>query len=156
MSHSCVTNYIHVIFCTKKRATPIHPEIENRLYSYIVGIAKNNKTPILKINGTDDHIHILLNLHPSIALATLVKEFKSYSTAWMKKNGYPEFSWQKGYGGFSYCQSLTQNVINYIANQKEHHKKFSLKDELENIKKQWGVTWNWDCENEDQGSDQSP
>src|SRR5690606_727608 len=99
MSHSSVKNYMHIIFCTKKRATPIHSEIENRLHSYIVGISQRNKVPILKINGTDDHIHILLNLHPSIALANLIREFKSYSTAWMKKNGYPHFSWQKGYGG---------------------------------------------------------
>ena len=100
MSHSCIENYLHIIFSTKNREPFIVPEIEERLHSYIVGISRQRKVPILKINGREDHIHILLKLHPSIALATLIKEYKAYSSGWMKKCGYPQFNWQEGWWFF--------------------------------------------------------
>ena len=143
MAHSIVENYLHIIFSTKYRSVPIHSSLEERLYSYIVGISKQKNVTILRINGTDDHIHILLKLHPSVALADLIRDYKSYSTAWIKKNGFPNFAWQIGYGGFSYCRSLLKSVMNYIDNQKEHHKTHSLRDEVEMLKKQWGIDWEW-------------
>lgn len=85
MSHSCVQNYLHVIFSTKNCELLIEHEIEKRLYSYLVGIAKNGKTPIITINGWYDHLHILLKLHADVSLCVLIKELKSYSTSWMKK-----------------------------------------------------------------------
>ena len=142
MSHSCIENYLHIIFSTKNRAPLIIPEIEERLHSYIVGISKKLKVPILKINGMEDHIHILLKLHPSIALATLIKEYKAYSSGWMKKIGYPQFNWQEGYGGFSYSKSMLEPLINYIGNQKIHHSKSTFEEEIELLKKQWGIEWN--------------
>ena len=142
MSHSCVENYMHIIFSTKNREPFIVPEIEDRLYSYIVGISRERKVPVLRINGMPDHIHILLNLHPSIALSILVKEYKAYSSAWMKKCGYSQFAWQEGYGGFSYPKSMVSQVIKYIENQKKHHHKRTFEEEIEILKKQWGVSWN--------------
>jgi len=100
MSRTAVDLFVHIVFCTKKRAPYIHPSIESRLHSYLVGIAQKRKTKILRINGMEDHIHILINLHPSVALSDLIKELKAYSTSWMKKNGYSIFAWQRGYGGF--------------------------------------------------------
>ncbi len=141
MAHSCVENYIHLIFATKNRELLIPNEIENRLYSYITGIAKRNQSSIININGMPDHIHTLLKLHPSTALATMVKELKAYSSSWMKKTGVTNFSWQEGYGGFSYSKSLVPTVSNYIQNQKEHHKSQSFKDEIDGIKKNWGIDW---------------
>jgi len=123
MSHSCVENYLHIIFATKNRDPLIHPEIEKQLHSYIVGVSRKRKVPILKINGMADHIHILLKLHPSVALAELLKEYKAYSSSWMKKCGYSQFNWQAGYGGFSCSKSMLKSVIIYIQNQKAHHKK---------------------------------
>ncbi len=141
MSHSCVENYLHLIFSTKNREPLIHPDIEERLHSYIIGVSREQRVPILKINGIEDHVHILIKLHPSIALATLVREYKSYSTAWMKKNEYSDFSWQAGYGGFSYSKSMLEPVIKYISNQKEHHRSETFKEEIEIIKKNWGIEW---------------
>jgi len=143
MSHSCVENYIHIIFSTKNRRPLISLEMEDRLYSYLAGIAKKKGVVILKINGTEDHIHMLIKLHPSIALATMVKEFKSYSTGWMKKCGVEDFSWQEGYGAFSYSKSFLDRVIRYIENQKEHHKFVSFADELDKLKKLWGIAWDF-------------
>ena len=72
MSHSCVENDLHIIFSTKNREPLIPLQVEDRLHSYIVGISRQRKVPILKIGGMEDHIHILLKLHPFIALATLI------------------------------------------------------------------------------------
>lgn len=141
MSHSCIENFVHVVFATKDRRPFIVSNIESHLYSYIVGIARNRNTRILTINGTVDHVHILLRLHPDVALATLLKEIKSYSSAWMKKNGQEAFAWQEGYGGFSYSISMLDRVIEYIADQKQHHRNRSFQEEMELLKRQWNVQW---------------
>jgi REP element-mobilizing transposase RayT len=107
-------------FQQKNREPLIVPEIEARLHSYIIGISKERKVFILKINGTQDHVHILLKLHPSIALATLIKEYKAYSSGWMKKCGYSQFAWQEGYGGFSCSKSMLEPVIRYILISREN------------------------------------
>ncbi len=141
MAHSCVQNYLHIIFATKDRSSLIPMEIETRLHQYMCGISRESKSPVLQINGTDNHIHILLNLHPAIALSTLVKEVKSYSTSWIKKEGFGSFSWQEGYGGFSSSKSHVEQIRRYIENQKEHHKLKSFDDEIELLNRQWGTTW---------------
>jgi REP element-mobilizing transposase RayT len=149
MSRTAVDLFVHIVFCTKKRAPYIHPSIESRLHSYLVGIAQKRKTKILRINGMEDHIHILINLHPSVALSDLIKELKAYSTSWMKKNGYSIFAWQRGYGGFSYSKSMIGDVMNYIEKQKEHHRKTTLRDELNFIKQKWGIEWDWENDDDD-------
>jgi REP element-mobilizing transposase RayT len=141
MSHSLVEIYLHIIFSTKERLSLIKTEIESRLHSYICGIAIKRKCTILKINGMDDHIHIALKIHQDVPLSTLMKELKSYSSGWIKKEGYPEFSWQEGYGAFSCSKSLLEELLNYIENQKMHHKKFTFKEEIEMLEKKLGVVW---------------
>lgn len=141
MTHSCTENFLHVIFATKNRTVLIPHEIENRLFPYIAAIAIRKKIPVLRINGADDHIHMLINLHPNVALATLVKELKSYSTAWVKKNGFTEFSWQEGYGAFSASKSHVPAIERYIDNQKEHHKKQTFDQEIDVLNAQWGTSW---------------
>ena len=93
------------------------------------------------INGTDNHVHILLKLHPTIALSVLLKELKSYSSGWMKSIGHTNFGWQDGYGAFSYSISQIEPVLNYIKNQKNHHKVHSFDDELKSLAQQWNVSW---------------
>lgn len=141
MSHSCVENYLHIIFATKNRDSLIPLEIEERLHSYLAGIAKQRKVPILKVNGTDDHLHILLNLHPDIALSKLMKELKAYSTSWVKKQGFDQFSWQQGYGGFSCSKSHLEKLIKYIENQKVHHQHKSFDQEIDDLNLKWGTSW---------------
>ena len=141
MVHSSVKNYLHLIFATKNRESVIPLELETRLHDYFGGIAKKQNVPILKVNGTDDHIHMLIRLHPSVALSIMVKELKSYSTGWIKKERFKEFSWQEGYGAFSCSQTHLDALIKYIDNQKEHHKIYSFKDEIEKLNNMWGTTW---------------
>jgi putative transposase len=141
MSHSCPVVFLHVIFCTKGREPLIPPEMEERLYAYLGGIAKTRKTPILKINGTCDHLHMLVKLHPDIAYSQLIKEMKSYSTGWMKKENYSKFRWQEGYGAFSCSISHIEPLIKYIENQKIHHKTQKFEDELSILNRKWGTSW---------------
>ena len=142
MSHSCVKNYLHLIFSTKNRLDLIAPEIEYSLYGYLGGIARAKKSSIVIVNGIPNHIHILLKLHPSVALAALVKELKAYSTGWMKKQGYQDFSWQNGYGGFSVSRSSLEAVVAYITKQKEHPQAQIFEAEITSLIKQWQLEWN--------------
>lgn len=140
MSHSCVENYLHVIFSTKLRKALIPLEAETALHSYIAGICKKNEVFVLKINGTQDHIHILLKLNPKVALSKILKEIKAYSSIWLKKKGYAEFSWQEGYGAYSCSYGHVKNVVEYIHNQKEHHQKVSF-EEITKLNAKWGTKW---------------
>lgn len=141
MSHSSVEIYLHVIFSTKNRLPLIPENMESRLYGYFGGIAKQRQVPILKINGTADHLHILLKLHASVAVSVLLKELKSYSTGWMKKQGFIDFSWQEGYGAFSCSVTHLEALTKYIENQKEHHKTRTFSQEIEILNRLWGVNW---------------
>ncbi len=141
MSHSCVEIYLHIIFSTKDRQPLIPQNMENRLYGYMAGIAQKQQVPILKINGVSDHLHILLKLHSTVAVSTLLKELKSYSTGWMKKQGFLDFGWQEGYGAFSCCGSHLEAVTKYIENQKEHHKTRTFNQEVVSLNERWRTGW---------------
>ncbi|SCA63089.1 hypothetical protein SCG7109_AI_00010 [Chlamydiales bacterium SCGC AG-110-M15] len=143
MGKSCVQNDIHLIFATKNRINSIVTAVESRLYCYLGGIAKGSNSPILIVNGTQNHIHVLLRLHPSIALATLVKELKSYSTQWMKKQGHKSFAWQIGYGAFSVSLSALEKVRKYIELQKIHHQEFGFKAEIDQLISRGRLRWSF-------------
>lgn len=115
----------HIIFGTKNREATIPNEHCEELYKYIWGIIKNMNCKLYRINGVEDHIHICSDLHPSVCLADYIRTIKVSSGGWMKENGkFPHFKgWQDGYGAFTYSNKEKDVVINYIKNQKEHHKK---------------------------------
>jgi len=131
MSQSLSQLYVHIIFHTKYNQPLIRPEVEKELYAYIGGIIKENGSVPIKINGTEDHIHILATMSKNIALAKFVEEIKRNSSRWIKTKGleYQDFAWQGGYAEYSVSQSVVERVKKYIENQKEHHKKISFKDE---------------------------
>ena len=123
--------YIQVVFAVKGRDSLIHHAWEEELYKYISGIVKNKEQKLLAINGMPDHIHILIGMKPSCSLSDLVREIKKSSNEFIKEKKFSKFKfqWQEGYGAFSYSHSALDNVITYIQNQKEHHKKQTFKDE---------------------------
>ena len=120
--------FYHVVFGTKHRKPTIHPDAEKALYSYIHGIIKNKNCHLYRINGMDDHIHIMSDLNPSVCLSDYVKDIKVASSMWMKNSGlFPSFGgWQVGYGAFTYSIRERDMIINYIKNQKEHHRSESF------------------------------
>ena len=113
------------------------------LYKYIWGIVKKRKGMLYRINGTGNHIHILSDLNPNVRLADFIKEIKTASNLWMKgKGNYPKFeSWAEGYCGLTYSFNDKERIVNYIKNQKEHHKIITFEDELRAILKESGIEW---------------
>ena len=113
------------------RGSLISREWKDELYEYITGIVKSNNQKLLEINGVSNHIHILLNIKPSIALSNLVRDIKANSIRFVNEKRFVKgkFNWQEGFGAFSYSISQLDNVIQYIHNQEEHHNETSFKDE---------------------------
>jgi len=150
MGQSLVQNYIHIIFSTKHRRPLIKPDIENELYAYLGGICNQLDSTPIKIGGYTDHVHILCRLSKNITLAKLLEEVKSHSSKWIKTKSdeLRQFYWQNGYGTFSVNPVEVNIVINYIANQKEHHKKKSFQEEYRAFLKKYNVDYDeryvWD------------
>lgn len=135
--------FYHIVFSTKNRTPSIAKEYENDLFKYIWGIIKNKKSTLYRINGMEDHLHILSDLHPSISLSDFVKDIKVASNIWMKESGkFPLFeAWQDGYGAFT-CSIREKDIItNYIRNQKEHHRKLNFKEEFRQLLIENGINF---------------
>ncbi len=135
--------YIQTIFAVKGRDSLIHPNWEEKLYKYITGIVQNKEQKMLAINGIPNHIHFLIGMKPSCCLSDLVREIKKSSNNFINENklSRSKFNWQEGFGAFSYSLSQLDNVISYIMNQKEHHKKKTFKDEYMDFLKQFKVDY---------------
>jgi REP element-mobilizing transposase RayT len=91
----------------------------------------------------ENHIHILSDLHPTVSLSDFVKEIKTASNKWMKESGrFPKFtSWAEGYCALTYSNHEKETIVNYIKNQKEHHKKITFEDEYRELLRQNGIEW---------------
>ena len=131
----------HIVFCTYNRENTIPIDQQEALYKYIWVIIKNRKGVLYRINGMENHIHILSDLHPTVALADFIKEIKTASNVWMKETGkYPKFtSWSEGSCSLTYAYKDKEMIVNYIKNQKEHHKKISFEDEYKALLEEHGV-----------------
>jgi REP element-mobilizing transposase RayT len=134
----------HIVLRTKRNERSISQHKVSSLYQYIWGIIKNKNGTLYRINGVEDHIHILSDLHPSIALADYVKDIKIATSLWMKKSGdFSKFTaWSEGYAAFTYSFQEKATLMNYIKNQQEHHKKEDLNDELKRIFREQGIDLN--------------
>ncbi len=104
----------------------------DQLYAYMTGIIKNKDSHLYRINGIENHIHILTDIHPSIAPADFVKDLKVASSIWMKGCGlFTAFvGWSDGYGSFTCSFKDLGDLIDYVKNQREHHKKKSFEEEF--------------------------
>lgn len=138
--------YIQVVFAVKGRNSLIAQSWEEELYKYITGIITNKGQKLIAINGMPDHIHILIGMKPSCCLSDLVREIKKASNAFVNEKKFSKFKfeWQEGYGAFSYSHSTLNNVIAYIQNQKEHHKKKSFREEYIDFLKKFEVEYKED------------
>jgi REP element-mobilizing transposase RayT len=107
----------------------------NELYSYITGLIKNKNSHLYRINGVENHLHILTDMHPSIAPADFMREVKASSSLWMKNSTlFPLFiGWEEGYGSFTCSFKDLSRLIEYIKNQQEHHKKVTFEEEYRKI-----------------------
>ena len=122
--------YIQIIFAVRGRQSLIKSSFRDELQKYISGIIKNEKQKLYAIYCMPDHTHILVSIKPDITISDLVRDIKSNSSSFLKeKNLVNDFSWQTGFGAFSYSKSQAKNVVEYILNQPEHHKKKTFKQE---------------------------
>ncbi len=127
--------YIMVVFGVKYRLRLIDKNMKqplhNMLWKILEAHGKGSKT--LAIGGTADHVHVFFTLSPNIALSDLVREIKSRTSRWINEQGLctGSFEWQRGYGAFSYSQSSKSQVLAYIGNQEEHHKRLTFREELQ-------------------------
>ena len=141
MSQSLVSIYLHIIFSTKHRQPFITSEIEPVIHEYLGGICNNLNCQVIIAGGYTDHVHILCKLGKAITVVDLVKKVKANSSKWVKTKGikYSDFYWQDGYGAFSVSPKEVKNVIRYIENQHEHHRKISFQDEYRQILNEQGL-----------------
>ncbi len=130
--------YIQIVFAVKGREYVIHKAWKNELHKYISGIITGKGQKSIIVNGMPDHIHAFVGLKPSMCVSDLVRDVKNNSSKFIndRKLVKGRFSWQEGYGAFSYGHSQIERVYNYIFNQEEHHKKKTFRNEyLEFLKK---------------------
>jgi REP element-mobilizing transposase RayT len=150
MSQSLSRILIHIVYSTKQRQPLIKPEIQLELFKYMSCVYREFNSPVLAINGTEDHVHALTAMSKTVTLSKLIEEVKRTSSKWIKTRGerYREFYWQRGYGAFSIARSNVEALKRYIANQQEHHKKQTFKDEFRELLKHYGVEYDeryvWD------------
>ena len=127
--------YVQLVFAVKNREAVLTKEIRNRIFEYMSGIITNLKHKSIIVNGTSNHVHILLGLNPSISVSDTVHDIKRSSSMVInnEKLCLGRFSWQEGYGGFTYSRSQIADVYNYIENQESHHKKRTFREEYIDI-----------------------
>jgi len=135
--------FYQIVFSTKDRHPGIPLGVEEELYKYIWGIIENHKCKLYRINGMEEHIHIFSDLHPTISLSDYVKNIKVASSLWMKNHGmFPDFyGWQDGYSAFTYSSREKNMIIDYIKNQKEHHKRETFYDEYKRLLIESGISF---------------
>jgi REP element-mobilizing transposase RayT len=142
MAHTYCSSLFHCVFSTKGRRKTIAPEMQDRLWAYMGGIAREHGMKALGVGGTDDHAHLLLSLPSSLAIARAMREIKSGSSHWMHQAcAMPGFDWQEGYGAFSIGLSQVNATLAYIASQKEHHQKRDFQTEFLAILKKHGIEY---------------
>ena len=136
--------YIQIVFAVKGRKNLIDKKWKDELYKYISGIITNKGQKAIIVNGVSDHIHIFVGLKPSMAISDLVRDIKNNSSNFINDKKFVEskFSWQEGYGAFSYAHSQIEQVYNYILNQEKHHQKQTFKDEYLEFLEKFQIEYN--------------
>ena len=136
--------YIQIVFAVKGRNNLIDKSWKDELHKYMAGIIKDKKQKPIIVNGMSDHIHAFIGLQTSKAISDLVRDLKNNSSNFINEKKWikGKFSWQEGYGAFSYSHSQIENVYNYILNQEEHHKKKTFREEYIDFLKKFNVEYN--------------
>jgi putative transposase len=129
MSQTAGNLLVHLVFSTKARQPLITPEIRSDLFAYLGGIIREMHGTALIINGTADHVHMLIRIRPVQSAAEVARVVKTNSSRWVREKWNARFTWQTGYGAFSVSESNVPAVSSYIATQEEHHRKLTFQQE---------------------------
>ncbi len=138
MPSTYLSLYCHIIFATKNRAPLISTAWLARMHEYLGGIVNGKEAQSLCVGGTDDHVHLLVQLTASHRLADFMRELKKVSSTWASEK-IAGFAWQEGYAALTVSASSVDNVRRYIRNQEEHHRRQSYRDEVLTLLRRSGV-----------------
>ena len=143
MSHSYVSSLFHCVFSTKERQKLITPELSQKLWRYMGGIARANKMKALAIGGVEDHVHLLLSIPSKLDIAKAIQLIKGGSSKWVHDTfaAYRHFAWQEGYGAFSIGISQIKPTTVYIQSQPKHHKRRTYEQEYTAILEKHGIEY---------------
>ncbi len=140
LPHTYTSILIHGVFSTKLRKSMISKEVQPRLWSFIGGIARKKKMKALAIGGINNHVHVLISIPPTIAVAKAMQLLKGGSSKWMNDQIRGRtFAWQENYSAFSIGVSQIDDTVRYINNQEKHHAKFSVDEELKMFLARHGI-----------------
>ncbi len=143
MANTYTQIHIQAVFTVQDRGSIILKNWKDDLYKYITGIIQNNKHKLLAINGMPDHIHILFGLRPTQSLSDLMQDIKGSSSKWINEKRFVggKFSWQEGYGAFSYAKTDLPRIIRYIQHQQEHHTRKTFLEEYLDLLKEYDIEY---------------
>jgi REP element-mobilizing transposase RayT len=143
MANTYTQIYIHIVFAVEGRQSLIKPEHNGELQKYITGIVSAQRHKLIAINNMPDHLHLLVGLRPDASLSELVRDTKANSSRFINDKHWVagQFSWQEGFGAFSYSRSQLSTVIRFIDNQQKHHAKQSFRDEYTALLEKFGVEY---------------
>lgn len=147
MSNTYHQVYIQAVFAVKYREALINNECKTKILSVIGNLINETGCKTIIVNGTDDHVHCLLGLKPTISISELMRIIKGKSSRFINDHQLTKckFEWQEGYGVFSYSKSHIDAVYKYIANQEAHHKKQNFKDEYSSLLNKYNVDFDKKC-----------
>ena len=143
MANTYTQIYIHIVFAVEGRQSLIQPEHNDELQKFITGIVSGQRQKLIAINNMPDHLHLLVGLRPDSSLSDLVRDIKAGSSKFIKEKWWVagRFSWQEGFGAFSYSRSQLGTVIRYIENQQRHHANKSFREEYVELLERFGVDY---------------
>lgn len=138
--------YYHIVMVVDKRENVFTGDNEEKLYNYIGGFFKNKKSHLECINGTANHLHLMVRIHQSFAVADIIRDLKVATNKFIKENNlFPKFKkWQNGYGAFSVSNYMSERLKQYIRDQKIHHKKNKFTNEFIGILNKHQIEYNLD------------
>ena len=141
MGHTFTRHLYHVVFSTRRRERWLEPSSRQRLFEYMVGIARKTGANVSAVGGTDDHVHLLVMIPPALAMSDFVRTLKANSSRWLRRTGprLDGFAWQAGYSSFTVSGSVAPQVKAYVESQEEHHRRWDFAEELAKLLARHGI-----------------
>ena len=135
--------YIQYVFAVKGRENLLQKEWRDEVFKYIIGVIKGKDQKPIIVNGVSDHVHVFVGLKPIVSISDLIRDIKNNSSKFINEQKFisTKFSWQDGYGAFSYSHSQINSVYRYIANQEQHHRKKTFKEEYIDFLKKFEIDY---------------
>jgi len=138
MPHTYVQNIVHLVFSTKQRLKLIPHEFQPRMWAYVAGVCKHHAIRVHAVGGMSDHMHALIQIPATMAVAKAVATIKANSSRWANEQGM-RYAWQEGYAAFSVSASNVSAVVRYIHDQEAHHKRRAFDQEILALLRRHGV-----------------